>query len=66
MAQCSFLEILNPQNVLIMLLFSMKYLYLLTAKITPYIDSRIFKSHGKATRFSACFTNPIMASTKLI
>ena len=38
----SFFEGLQTQNVLIMFLFSMKYLYLLTAKITLTLINLIF------------------------
>ena len=37
-----FVKGLQPQNVLIMFLFSMKHSYLLTAKITPDVINLIF------------------------
>ena len=37
----SFFEVLQPQNVLIMFLFSMKYPYLLTAKTTPDVNNSL-------------------------
>ena len=47
----------------------MKYSYLLTAKITPDFKSVTFTCRGRATQFSACYTQYwclIMASTKLM
>ena len=37
--QCSFFDSLEPQNVVIMFLFSMKHSYPLTAKIGPNVDN---------------------------
>ena len=44
-AKC-FLEYLEPQNVIIMFLFSMKYLYRLMAKITPDVNNSLKFLHG--------------------
>ena len=50
-----FLEGLQPQNVLIMFLFSIKHSYLLTAKITQDVNNSLWFLHGM-----------IMASTRLV
>ena len=69
--QCPFFDSLQPQNVAIMFLFSMKHSYLLTAKIGPNVDNFLlfFKAVQEQldylhVKHNFCYL--IMASTKLI
>ena len=39
----------------------MKYSYLLTAKITPDFNSVTFTCRGRATQFSACYTQLLVS-----
>ena len=41
-----FFEGFQPQNVLILFLFSIKHLYLLTAKITPGVNNSLKLLHA--------------------
>ena len=42
----SFFEGLEPQNILIIYLFSMKHSYFLTSKITPDLNNSLLFLHG--------------------